>query len=436
VSWKRRSATAAVAAGLGLGVFGIAAVLADPSRPPAAAPAETAPVAAPVVAPVDPTDMTVLQERVEEVPGDWTAWTALGDAYTRRAVSTGDPSYYGRADEAFARSLELQPEGNDGALTGQGALAASRHDFGTALALAEQALDINPYSAGALGVQVDALVELGRYEEAEVALQRMLDLKPSPASLSRASYFRELHGDISGARLALEEALAFASVESDKLFAIQQLGELAFAHGDPETALRHYEAGLRLRPGDPALLAARAEVRAATGQLAGALEDYEASVAGLPDPGHLAEYAAVLEAAGQQEEARRQHEAVRAGYQRLQENGSVVDMDLANYEAGLGNGEAAVALAQQEHERRVSVHTEDALAYALHVAGRNEEALPHARAAEALSDQDGGIAYHRGLIEAALGLPEARATLQRAVDINPHSTDGVAAAAALAALQG
>ena len=70
-------------------------------------------------------------------------------------------------------------------------------------------MDINPYSAAALGVQVDALVELGRYEEAERALQRMLDLKPSTASLTRASYHRELHGDISGARLALEDGFLY-----------------------------------------------------------------------------------------------------------------------------------------------------------------------------------------------------------------------------------
>ncbi|MDT0276122.1 tetratricopeptide repeat protein [Blastococcus goldschmidtiae] len=414
-------------AGLAVTLFSISTVVAQPRG--------LLPADAPVVAaPVDPTGMTALQARLERVPGDWTTWNALGDAYLRQSIATADPGYYSRAEGAFARSLELRPEDNDGALTGQGALAGSRHDFGTALSLAQRALDINPYSAAALGVQVDALVELGQYEEAERALQRMLDVKPSTASLARASYYRELHGDISGARLALEDALAFASVESDKMFALQYLGELAFAHGDPTAAVQHYDAGLRLRPDDPALLAARAEARAALGQVAGALEDYENSVARLPDPGHLAEYATLLAAAGRAEEAQQQQQLVRTVYRLLQEGGSAVDLELAYYEAGLGNGDAAVAAAQREYDRRATVHTEDALAYALHVAGRDEEALPHALAAERLSSQNGAFAYHRGLIEAALGMPEARATLQRAVDINPYSTDGVAAAAALAAL--
>ena len=48
-------------------------------------------------------------------------------------------------------------------------------------------------------VTVDALVELGRYDEAATALQRMVDLKPNLAAYARVSYFRELHGDLDGA---------------------------------------------------------------------------------------------------------------------------------------------------------------------------------------------------------------------------------------------
>ncbi len=414
--------------GLAAALFYISAVVAQPAPLPSS-PAAPAPVAAPQ------DTISALQARLGRLPEDWSAWNALGDAYTRQAVATADPSYYGRAEAAFARSLKLRPEGNDGALTGQATLAASRHDFTTALRLGRAAQRINPYSAAAQGVLVDALVELGRYEKAEVELQRMLDLKPSVASLTRASYFRELHGDIYGARIALEEALAFAVTPTDKLFAIQYLGRLAFAHGDVDAALRHYNTGLRLQPRDAALLAARAEARAAAGDIEGALADYSASVKRLPDPGHLAEYAAVLEAAGRTKEAAEQHAVVRAAYTLLQDGGSNADLELAAYEARLGNGEAAVAAAQREYSRRVTIHTEDALAWALHTAGRHEEALPHAVAAERLSDTNGTFAYHRGAIEAALGLPTAEATLQRAVRINPHSLDGVAAAAALQQLQ-
>lgn len=427
MNWKRRGVAAVTVGGLSVLLLSLHAVVAQPSG----LRVDTSSAAARASQSADATGVRTLLDRLERVPGDWTAWNALGEAYLRVGTSTADASYYRRADVAFARSLELRPDDNDDAYAGAGAVAAARHDFTGALELARRALGINAYSPAAWGVRVDALVELGRYPEARRALQRMLHLRPSTASLARASYFRELHGDIRGARLALEGALAFASTRPDKLFALQYLGELAFAHGRPRAALRHYEAGLVLSPEDPALLAARAEVRAATGDLAGALADYEASVARLPDPGHLAEYAAVLGHVGRDAEAEEQHTVI--GKVFLLADGSA-DLELAYYAAGVGNGDAAVEAARREYERRVTVQTQDALAYALHVAGRNIEALGYARAAERLSEKNGSFAYHRGLIEAALGLDEARATLQRAVDLNPYSVDGVAAAAALKSL--
>lgn len=426
-SWGRRAKPAAVVAGLAGALFAVSAVVAGPQEQPERS--SSAP--APVDASNGPNAVSALQARLERLPKDWRAWSALGNAYISEAVATADPSYYAKAEQAFARSLELHPEDNDAALTGQAALATSRHDFVEALELAEAAKRVNPYNSAAYGVLVDALIELGRYEEAEVQLQRMLDLKPSVASLTRASYFRELHGDIKGARLALEQARAFASAPSDTLFTIRFLGKLAFAHGDVESALRHYDEGLRLSPDDPFLLAARAEALAADGQEEAALKDYERSVQRLPDPVHLADYAALLEDVGKREEAAEQHSIVRAAYRLLEDAGSTVDLELALYEARLGNGKEAVQAARREYDRRQTIHTEDALAYALYVDGQYEEALPHAVAAERLSDTNGGFAYHRGLIEAALEMPEAKATLERAVRINPHSRDGKAAAAAL-----
>jgi hypothetical protein len=59
-----------------------------------------------------------LVERTSQLPGDWTAWAALGSAYVEEARITRDPSHYARAEAALARSLELRPDDNDAALTG------------------------------------------------------------------------------------------------------------------------------------------------------------------------------------------------------------------------------------------------------------------------------------------------------------------------------
>jgi tetratricopeptide (TPR) repeat protein len=64
--------------------------------------------------------------------------------------------------------------------------------------------------------------------------------------------------------------------------------------------------------------------------------------------------------------------------------------------------------------------TQDAYAWALHSAGRSEEALPIARQAARLGLRSPVLAYHLGAIEAAVGDPvAARISLQRALDLNP-----------------
>ena len=410
---RRSAATAIAGLGLGLGLFTISGVLASPGGDVAPAPAVSTP------APVS--SITLLQERIQRLPNDYDAWSALGTAYLDEAVATANPAYYSKADGAFGRSLEIRPAENAAAVTGQAALAASRHDFSAALKLARASQRLNSYSAANQAVLVDALVELGHYAKAEVELQRMVDLKPSVPAFTRVSYYRELHGDIAGARDALEKADALASRTNDLAFIDRYLGELAFSTGDLRSALEHYDEGLQAAPRNAGLLAARAKARVAAGQLEQGLEDYRTSTTLLPEPTTIAEYAAALRAAGRTAEAAQQDALTRTTYALLRSSGSNVDLDLSLYEAAHRNGEAAVRAATREYRRRASVHTEDALGWALHVAGHDKTALKHAKAAERLSRTNAVFAYHRGMIEHSLGMKAAaRQSLQRALRLNPY----------------
>lgn len=408
----RGAAVATAALGLGVTLFSVSGVLAPPHEQMAVPP----PISA---APAS--SISVLQKRLQRLPNDYDAWSALGTAYLDEAVATADPALYAQAEGALQKSLTIHPQDNAAALTGQAALAASRHDFSAALKLARASQRINSYSAANQGVLVDALVELGQYDKAEVELQRMVDLKPSVPAFTRVSYFRELHGDVEGARSALEQADAFASRTTDKAFIARYLGELAFSAGNLTLALKHFDQGLTLAPNHAALLAGRAKARVAAGDLNAGLRDYRNSTTMVPLSTNIADYAVALRAAGQPGEAARQDALTRTTYTLLRSSGSNVDLELSLYEADRGNGVAAVEAAVREHRRRASVHTEDALGWALHVAGDDKSALRYAKAAERLSTSNAAFAYHRGMIEHSLGMKSAaRKSLERALRINPY----------------
>lgn len=281
----------------------------------------------------------------------------MGGAYLDEGVTTADPAFYSKADGALQRSLTIHPNDNAAAVTGQAALAASRHNFGSALKLARVSQRLNPYSTPNQGVLVDALVELGHYHQAEVELQRMIDLKPSVPAYTRVSYFRELHGDVAGAREALNQADAIASRAGDHAFIARYLGELAFSTGDLPSALRHYDTGLEAAPNNAALLAARARARIAAGDMNAGLQDYRTSTVQVPLSTNLADYAAALRVAGRPAEAAQQEALTETTYRLLRGSGSNVDLELSLYEADHGHSQAAVAAATREYRRRVSVHT-------------------------------------------------------------------------------
>lgn len=374
--------------------------------------------AAPVARPVSQLDR--LQQRVAGLPGDYRAWSQLGAAHLELARTTSDPGAYARAESAFRRALELRPQDSD-ALAGTGALAAAEHDFSRALRTSDQALAVNPYSASARAVRTDALVELGRYAEAEAEAERLLRLRPGTSAFTRGSYLLELRGDTAGARAALEQARESGALGSELAFVEHQLGELAWKAGDLDAAERGYDAALLADPGHHPSRVGAARVLAARGDTAAALAQYGEAVKLSPQVGALVEYGELLEASGDEDAANLQYEVVRATQQLLDDAGVDVDSELAIFEADHGDPALAVRFAQQAHTSRPqSIVAQEAYAWALHAAGRTAEALPLARQAGRLGTQDPVLQFRVGVIELAAGSAvRGRAALQGALRLNP-----------------
>ncbi|MET7743126.1 hypothetical protein [Streptomyces sp. NPDC005385] len=365
--------------------------------------------------------ITSLQAHLRTQPADFGGWATLGLAYVEQARTKGDPSRYPQAQEALDRSLKMRPH-YDPALAGRAALAAARHDFTGALKYAELALEQNPYSERALCSRIDALVELGRYAEASKAADLADSRRPGVPVFTRYAYVHELRGDVPTARRVLKQALATATSRGDIAYVATALGQLAWNQGDYGSALTSYARALAADDSYLPALEGRARAQAARGDRAAAIRGMEQVVQRYPLPQPLVELGELYEArgrAGDARKARDQYALVNAWVSLARANGVDADLDTALAAADHGDHGAALKAARDEWARRHTVHTADALAWALHVSGHDKEALPHAREATATGYRNASFLYHRGVIERATGHTKAaRASLKAALELN------------------
>ena len=212
----------------------------------------------------------------------------------------------------MATSLDLDDTDNYLAYAGLAALASARHDFANAKSYAERGLEINPYSAILYGALSDAETQLGNYDAAFAAAQRMVTLSPDTASLARASYTWELRGDVGQATALMQRALDDAPTAADRAFALFYLGELAFNNGDPATALDFYNRAQAEPPTDPASLSGKAKAEAALGQPRRRSTTTPSSSVARPEPSYVIEYGELLESLGRIDEAQQQYDVFRA----------------------------------------------------------------------------------------------------------------------------
>ncbi|QKV95794.1 tetratricopeptide repeat protein [Streptomyces sp. NA02950] len=383
--------------------------------------------------------ISALQQHLRAEPKDATGWAQLGSAYVEQARGTGDPTRYPQAQKAFARSLTVQPRDNDAALAGRASLAAARHDFRGALRDADKALKVNAYSQAAMAVRVDALVELGRYQDAKKAAEHADATRPGIPVFTRLAYVLELRGDPAKARTVLLRAKDSASSPSDIAYVSTALGQLAWGQGRYDTARKAYDTALRAVPGYLPALEGRGRTEAADGRLDAGIRDLKKVVQRYPLPAELAALGEAYEARGDRTQGRRQYAVVDTWITLAKANGVATDLDSALVAADHGDPEEALKAARAEWERRQTVHTADALAWALHRTGDDKKALGYTERAAEPGYRNAAFLYHRGMIEKSLGeKADARRHLRAALDLNPgfSPTASRTAKAALKRLDG
>jgi tetratricopeptide (TPR) repeat protein len=321
--------------------------------------------------------IAIARKKIEREAEHPHGYNELALALTQRARETADPKFYVQADEAVRKSLALAP-GNLEALKVRTWTLLGQHRFAEAREAATALNAKVPDDLMVYGMLTDANIELGRYDDAEVSAQWMLDLRPGniPA-LTRAAYLRELFGDIEGAVELMQSAFTRMPYQEteDRAWVLTQIAHLELVRSRPAEAERAAEQALDLFPDYHYALGTLADVRTAQKRFAEAADLQRRRYDVAPHPENLFELAEAEARAGRAADAARSYKAFEAGAEAEMRNDDNANRELIAYYAGAGKQPAeALALAEREIARRGDVYPREAYAWALFKNGKRAEA--------------------------------------------------------------
>jgi len=331
-------------------------------------------------------------------------WIVLGRAWVRKARESADPGFYLNADACAEVVLERSPDQRL-ALDLRGLVLLNGHKFDDARALGVQITSRHPEDPMAWGTLSDAYLEMGRYDEATDAAQKMVDLKPNLPSYSRASYLQWLRGDVVSAREAVRRALdsgrAGKTDPEPGAWVLVQAATMFWHEGDYEGADAGFDKALeRISDYAPANVG-KGRVAMAKGDARRAAELFERAWKVSP----LVETAWLL---GDAREAAGDAKGAAEAYADVQREGRRTDprtlsLFLSTKAKSAADVEEALKLAREEYEVRKDIVTEEALAWALYRTGHIAEAKASITKARRLGTPDARLMFHEGAIRIASG---------------------------------
>lgn len=362
------------------------------------------------------------QNLIEKSPAEAKGYNFLCAAFMKKARETGDFSFNAKAETALNRSFETAAEDNYDALKLKAMLLLVYHRFDEALGAARQAKEIQPDDPQNYGAITDALIELGRYDEAFESARKMMNLRPGTNSYSRAAYLRELEGDVKGAIEAMRAAAEASPDAETAAWCRVHLGDLLLNNGEIAAADHEFDAALYYFPDYHLALAGKARAQIAAGDSRAAIEFYKQSQERVPLPETAIALGDVYAKNGQADEAEKQYDLLEFIERENSTSDSVNSRLLAVYYADHNiKLDEALEIARRERAKRSDIYTCDALAWTLYKNGDFAEAKKAISEAMRLGTRDARIRYHAGMIENALGnRADAVKHLRLALKINPN----------------
>ena len=374
-----------------------------------------------------------LLQKIQDDPADITSRIALASLYIREARVTGNYLYYDRAAMKCVNDVLKTDENNFEALSLKSMILLSEHHFGEAIAVAKNAVEINPYNAFVYGTLVDGYVEMGDYKAAVENLEKMISIRPDMRSYARVSYLREIHGDYPGAIDAMKLAVdAGAPGDESTAWTRVQLGQLYEKTGDMKMAEFNYSMALAERSGYAYALAGLGRIAVIQKKYEDAVQLYLQADSSIQDYSIKEELSQAYLLKG---DTRKANEIARVIVQDMSKNvtkemeedsvGHYSDRELAYAYLKVKDHDMALKHALAEYNRRPeNIDVNETLAWVYYSKGEFSKALPHIKVAMKTNSKNPVLLCRGGLILSKAGeTVAAKALLQQAMATSAHLSD-------------
>ncbi|HLF64383.1 MAG TPA: tetratricopeptide repeat protein [Saprospiraceae bacterium] len=328
--------------------------------------------------------VSALSARLIQNPGDAQALTELAQIYCIEARVTGEHGYYfpvilDMLDKALAQN-ELSEKTLFEATALKANVLLSQHRFHEGLTVAEKAHAMNPYSAQVFAALIDANVELGNYRRAVELTDEMMNIHPGLMAYARASYLRELHGDLDGAIEAMEMAVeaGYPGYENTEWSRIH-LAKLYEMQGEMQKAENIYKYSLQFRENNPFAQAGLAGILISKGEYEKAEVMLKTVLAIVPEISFQEDLYRLYKAWGKAEEASEAYAGVIEMIEDDAAHGHKVSLEYAMILFDLGgDAEGALDKVIQEYQSRPENIGVNALLARIYVElGKDELAKTH-----------------------------------------------------------
>ena len=344
-------------------------------------------------------------------------WVKLGEAWVARARESSDPGFYVNAKACADIALGLAPD-DPLALDLKALVELNGHDFKGALATSEKVIGIDPRNNVAYGTKSDALLELGQYDAATEAADKMNSLKPNLPSYGRVGYLRWLKGDVQGSldvmRLALDSGHDPRNLEPYAWMLVQS-AIIFWQKGDYAGAKKGFDDALAAVPDYPPALVGKARCVLIDGEAKNAAELLAKAHAASP----LVETAWLL---GDARTRAGDEAGAKEAYDLVVKDGKRTDkLTLSRFYSTKNRDlDEALKLIEEEKKTRGGIYIDDTLAWALYRLGKIDDAKAAAERALALGTPDPRLLYHAGAIKiAAHDVDEGKKLVKKALELSP-----------------